>query len=159
MDVAQVLDVLLHREERLTPRLKPGVCGAIPIKKKGNRSTEAAVEAGLMTARIRGWTKHPKDIPGCPDFYFPKARLAVFVDGCFWHLCPKCGRPPSSNLSYWGKKLDANRRRDNRTRRRLRASGHHVMRIWEHDAKGVSWLPRLERMLHKHLRRPPKKSN
>ena len=71
------------------------------VRSKGNRSTEGKVEAALKSARIKGWKKHPKDVPGCPDFYFPKSRLAVFVDGCFWHACPKCGRLPSSNAEYW----------------------------------------------------------
>jgi DNA mismatch endonuclease (patch repair protein) len=120
------------------------------VRSKGNRSTEIKVEAALKKARITGWRKHPKNIPGCPDFYFPKARLVIFVDGCFWHACPRCGRLPSSNAKYWTPKIDSNRRRDNRTRRDLRAQGFHVMRIWEHEVKNASWLLRVERMMEKH---------
>ena len=120
------------------------------VRSAGNRSTEGKVETALKEARIKGWRKHPKDIPGSPDFYFPKAKLAVFVDGCFWHACPQCGRLPSSNFEYWIPKIDSNRRRDNRIRRHLRALGFHVMRIWEHDLKRASWLGRLERMLTKY---------
>ena len=119
------------------------------VRSKGNRSTEEKVEAALRSARIKGWKKHTKDVPGCPDFYFPKSRLAVFVDGCFWHACPKCGRLPLSNAEYWTSKIDSNRRRDNRIRRQLRREGFHVMRIWEHELKGGSWLRRLERMVKK----------
>jgi DNA mismatch endonuclease, patch repair protein len=122
------------------------------VRSTGNRSTEGRVEVALKKARIRGWKKHPKDIAGCPDFYFPKARLVIFVDGCFWHACPKCGRLPSSNAKYWIPKLDANRRRDNRTRRQLQAQGFHVIRIWEHEVKDASWLVRVERMIDKHDR-------
>jgi DNA mismatch endonuclease (patch repair protein) len=117
------------------------------VRSTGNLSTEGKVEAALKKACIKGWKKHPKDIPGHPDFYFPKAKLVVFVDGCFWHACPRCGRLPSSNAEYWTPKIDSNRRRDNRTRRQLQARGFHVMRIWEHEVKCASWLQRLERMV------------
>jgi DNA mismatch endonuclease (patch repair protein) len=117
------------------------------VRSTGNRSTEGRVETALRAARIAGWKKHPKSIPGCPDFYFPKARLAVFVDGCYWHACPKCCRMPTSNVEYWNAKIDSNRRRDNRIRRQLRADGLHVMRIWEHEIKHKSWIRRLTRML------------
>src|SRR5689334_13112583 len=105
------------------------------VKSKGNRSTEIKVEALLRTAGIRGWKKHPARIDGSPDFYFPRAKLAVFVDGCFWHACPRCGRLPSNNAEYWTRKIDSNRRRDNRIRRRLRSHGVRVLRIWEHELK------------------------
>ena len=120
------------------------------VRSTGNRSTEGKVEDALKGARIRGWKKHPKGISGRPDFYFPNAKLAVFVDGCFWHACPRCGRLPSSNTEYWTLKIDSNRRRDNRIRGQLRRQGFHVMRIWEHELKGRSWLGRLERMVKKH---------
>jgi DNA mismatch endonuclease (patch repair protein) len=117
------------------------------VRSTGNRSTEGRVEAGLVDAGIAGWEKHPKSIPGCPDFYFPRAQLAVFVDGCYWHACPKCCRMPASNAEYWNEKIDSNRRRDNRVRRKLRNEGLRVMRIWEHEIKGTSWLKRLSTML------------
>lgn len=117
------------------------------VKSKGNRSTEGKVEATLRETRIRGWIKHPDTVDGCPDFYFPRDKLAVFVDGCFWHACPRCGRLPSSNVKYWTGKIDSNRRRDNRVRRQLRARGVRVLRIWEHELKGSSWLRRLQRMI------------
>lgn len=123
------------------------------VRSTGNRSTEMKVAAALKQAGIRGWEKHPESIAGRPDFYFPKARLAVFVDGCFWHACPKCARRlPSSNAEYWNHKIDFNRRRDNRTRRQLRALGFHVVRIWEHDLRRKAWLWRLARVVEKYGR-------
>ena len=119
------------------------------IRSTGNRSTEGKVEDTLKKAGIRGWKKHPKSVPGCPDFYFSKVKLAVFVDGCFWHACPRCGRLPSSKVEYWTPKIDSNRRRDNRIRRQLRARGFHVIRFWEHDLKRKSWFGRLGRMVEK----------
>jgi DNA mismatch endonuclease (patch repair protein) len=117
------------------------------VRHRGNRSTEGRVEAELIERGIMGWVKHPKDIPGKPDFYFPEHRLAVFVDGCFWHACPTCGRLPKSRVEFWGKKIDDNRRRDNRTRRALRRGEYHVMRIWEHELRQLRWLARLRGML------------
>jgi DNA mismatch endonuclease (patch repair protein) len=117
------------------------------VRSIGNRSTEQRVEAALRDALIAGWRKHPKSVLGCPDFYFPKAKLAVFVDGCYWHACPKCCRTPSSNVDFWHAKLDSNRRRDNRVRRKLRSQGFRVVSIWEHAIKQGLWLNRIRRML------------
>jgi DNA mismatch endonuclease (patch repair protein) len=135
--------------DTLSPKERSARMGR--VRSAGNRSTEKKVEAALKGAGITGWKKHPKAIAGCPDFYFPKARLAVFVDGCFWHACPKCRRRlPSNNADYWIPKIDSNRRRDNLIRRQLRKQGFHVMRIWEHDLREKSWLLRLARAVHKH---------
>jgi DNA mismatch endonuclease (patch repair protein) len=132
----------ISREERSVLMAK--------VRSTDNRSTERKVEAALKLAGIRGWTKHSTNVPGRPDFYFAKARLAVFVDGCFWHACPKCRRHlPSSNANYWVQKIDSNRRRDNRIRRQLRKLGFHVVRIWEHDLRRAAWLRRLARTVEK----------
>jgi DNA mismatch endonuclease (patch repair protein) len=107
------------------------------VRSKGNRSTEAAVIALFRGASITGWRRHPKGLLGNPDFFFPGARIIVFVDGCFWHACPVCKRnSPQTRADFWQQKIDGNRRRDNRTRRKLRQQGYSVFRIWEHDLKG-----------------------
>lgn len=118
------------------------------VKSTGNRSTEAVVEAALIEAGIEGWEKQPP-LLGKPDFYFPAHRLVVFVDGCYWHGCPKHVRMPASNVAYWNSKIDRNCRRDNRYRRKLRQQGYHVMRVWEHDLKRDTWLKRLKSMLRR----------
>jgi DNA mismatch endonuclease (patch repair protein) len=118
------------------------------VKSAGNRSTELRVEQALTAAGIGGWEKHPH-LPGKPDFYFPAERLVVFVDGCYWHGCPKHVRYPAARADYWRAKIDRNRRRDNRNRRALRAGGYHVMRVWEHDLKRDTWLKRLAAMLRR----------
>lgn len=69
-----------------------------------------------------------------PDIVFARARVAVFIDGCFWHCCPVHGNMPTRNQAYWGPKLAANVERDRRADAALRADGWHVERIWEHDA-------------------------
>ncbi len=120
------------------------------VRGAGNKSTEGRVEAALIAAGVEGWEKHPKEVLGKPDFYFPRQRLAVFVDGCFWHGCPVCARrTPTARAEFWRGKIDENRRRDNRQRRRLRQQGYHVMRVWEHELKGISWLGRLRTMIAK----------
>jgi DNA mismatch endonuclease (patch repair protein) len=118
------------------------------VRSRGNRSTEMAVESALLAFDIRGWVKHPDGIPGRPDFYFPRLQLAVFVDGCFWHACPKCARnAPRSRRQFWANKLDENRRRDRRVRSQLRREGVRTMRIWEHSAATSKWVLRLMRMI------------
>ena len=118
------------------------------VRGQGNRSTELVVERLFSTHGIKGWIKHPKDIPGRPDFFFLEFRLAVFVDGCFWHACPKCGRRiPINRREFWSEKIDRNRRRDERVRRQLRSEGYHVLRIWEHSVQSGSWMSRLQRMI------------
>jgi DNA mismatch endonuclease (patch repair protein) len=117
------------------------------VRGTGNRSTEGRVEAVLLERGLRGWTKHPKDVLGRPDFFFAQQRVALFADGCFWHACPRCGRLPKSRIDFWAKKIDQNRRRDNRVQRALRRQGFHVMHVWEHEIRAERWVRRLERML------------
>ncbi len=103
------------------------------VKGKGNKTTERSLRLALVRAGIRGWTMHPPDISGKPDFYFAVNRLAVFVDGCFWHGCGKCGHIPKTNSQFWRAKIERNRQRDIATSRRLKAIGIRVQRVWEHD--------------------------
>jgi DNA mismatch endonuclease (patch repair protein) len=70
------------------------------IRSRGNKGTELTLVAILRAAHVTGWRRH-QPLPGRPDFVFRRARLAVFVDGCFWHGCPKHGRKPASNRGYW----------------------------------------------------------
>ncbi len=108
------------------------------IRKRGNRSTELAFRLDLVRAGLKGWEMHARHVPGCPDFLFPRKRVAVFVDGCFWHGCPKCFRLPVGNRDYWSEKITSNRRRDRRNTRILKANGWRVVRIWEHVLKSDS---------------------
>jgi DNA mismatch endonuclease, patch repair protein len=119
------------------------------IRSRGNASTELAVAAELRRHRLSGWRRH-MPLPGRPDFYFPTQRLAIFVHGCYWHGCSRCGagRLPTTNREYWREKILTNRRRDERVRRRLRRAGIGTMVIWEHEVRrGTSWLGRLGRRL------------
>jgi DNA mismatch endonuclease, patch repair protein len=96
----------------------------------GNKSTEMRLIAVFRLYGITGWRRHVR-LHGKPDFVFPRERVAVFVDGCFWHGCPRHASMPTSRASWWATKLAANRTRDRIVTRTLRATGWRVLRIWE----------------------------
>lgn len=117
------------------------------IRSKKNATTELRLIRLLKIARITGWRRNHK-LFGSPDFVFREKRIALFVDGCFWHGCPKCYRRPLSNLKYWDMKVAKNRRRDQGVRRALRKAGWRVLRIWEHEfAKPSSVVRRISRLV------------
>ena len=101
------------------------------VRSHGNLSTELRMIAIFRLHGITGWRRHQK-LPGKPDFIFRKARVAVFIDGCFWHSCPKHVRAPPSNVEYWTAKLARNLSRDRKVNSTLRRAGWRVVRVWEH---------------------------
>ena len=109
------------------------------VRPKGNRSTELRLAKALRRHGLKGWRRHQKiylgDHTTRPDFIFPLKRVAIFVDGCFFHCCPLHGTKPASRRAYWLPKLAANRRRDRRISVRLRRNGWKVIRIWEHSLR------------------------
>jgi DNA mismatch endonuclease, patch repair protein len=72
---------------------------------------------------------------GRPDVVFARARVAIFLDGCFWHGCKRCRSIPSTNRVFWLNKIRKNRKRDKKVRRMLRAMGWKVMAVWEHELR------------------------
>jgi DNA mismatch endonuclease, patch repair protein len=107
---------------------------------RGNRRADTAPELRLRSALHRRGYRFRKDFPlpgaGRPvrvDIVFPRKRLAVFVDGCFWHGCPQHCRVPAANADYWEPKLRGNSERDRRTDHALADRGWRVLRIWEHE--------------------------
>lgn len=138
------------------------------IKGRGNRDTELAFMAILKSQRITGWRRHlainlsplrkvpcaeagrrqGKGLKVHPDFVFPAKRLAVFIDGCFWHGCPKHATQPTSNKVFWQLKLSSNKERDRFVTRRLKKLGWGVLRIWEHELRHPNSVQRrLQRRL------------
>jgi DNA mismatch endonuclease (patch repair protein) len=99
------------------------------IRGRGNRSTERRMAAMLRAKGISGWRMHRKDVPGIPDFFFEDLGIALFIDGCFWHACPKCSTMPSQNRDFWSQKLTKNVARDKRVRRLLNRTGIKVIRL------------------------------
>lgn len=104
------------------------------IKSKANKDTELCLMAILRANQIRGWRRNFK-LLGKPDFAFPKYRVAVFVDGCFWHGCHIHGHRPQTNSDFWVAKLVRNKARDRHVTVQLRKQGWCVVRIWEHNLK------------------------
>ena len=104
------------------------------IRSRGNNTTERALIELMRKANISGWRRNSK-LFGRPDFVFLSVRLVIFVDGCYWHGCPKCGLIAKSNSDYWEVKIAGNARRDRTNTRILRDAGWKVVRIWEHDLK------------------------
>jgi DNA mismatch endonuclease, patch repair protein len=104
------------------------------IRSRGNRSTELRLLAVFRENGITGWRRGQK-LTGSPDFVFRRERVCVFVDGCFWHACPKCYRLPASNRAFWEAKAERNRARDRAVTRELKRRGWRVLRIWEHELK------------------------
>jgi DNA mismatch endonuclease (patch repair protein) len=107
------------------------------IRGRGNKDTELLLMKLFRAQRIIGWRRHTA-LPGKPDFTFTKERLVIFVDGCFWHQCPKHSNLPANNADFWVKKLTGNRTRDRRVTRALRKKGWRVVRIWEHELQNPS---------------------
>ena len=77
----------------------------------------------------------PKGIPERPDFANKSKKIALFIDGCFWHKCPRCYKPPKSNRKYWKAKVERNTKRDKHVNRKLKRQGWTVIRFWEHQVK------------------------
>lgn len=101
------------------------------VRSTGNLTTEKRLVSLLRTEGLTGWRRH-QPLPGCPDFVWHKTKVAVFVDGCFWHG-HDCGRniTPRINANAWRDKIERNQARDHRTTRALRQHGWTVIRIWE----------------------------
>jgi DNA mismatch endonuclease (patch repair protein) len=128
------------------------------ISSTGNRTTELRLAKILRASSITGWRRR-QSLIGKPDFLFRRERLAVFVDGCFWHGCPWHCRMPKSRQSYWSPKIARNKARDKAIRVVLAASGWRVYRIWEHSLeKPSSIVARLMYQLRKNTTRPNKRT-
>lgn len=113
------------------------------IRSRYNKTTEYALVKIFRKVGIIGWRRHPKSVYGKPDFIFSTQKIAVFVDGCFWHGCRKIKKLPKRNSGFWKKKILSNIVRDKAVNRKLRQEGWKVIRIWEHDLKKESKIIKL----------------
>ncbi len=116
------------------------------IRSRGNKDTEVALAKLFRRNKITGWRRNQK-IFGKPDFVFPKLKLAVFVDGCFWHGCPKHGTQPKGNRTFWKNKFVRNIARDRLVNRTLRSANWRVLRIWQHELSRRNESRLLRRLL------------
>jgi DNA mismatch endonuclease (patch repair protein) len=108
------------------------VSGQLSRMPRHSTQPELALRRALHAAGVR-FTVNRKDLPGRPDLVLSRARLAVFVDGCFWHSCPEHGVMPKNNGEWWRAKLAGNVERDRRKDRELEELGWTVLHFWEHQ--------------------------
>ncbi len=124
------------------------------VRSIGNKTTEKRLASLLRRAGIYGWRRH-RPLPGRPDFVWPRTRLAVFVDGCFWHG-HNCGKKltPAHNAREWRQKIRKNRERDTSVARELRRRGWSVIRIWECTLakRGEACVGRIQRRIARRRR-------
>ena len=102
------------------------------IRGSGNKDTELRMMALLRAHGFTGWRRGVV-LTGKPDFVFRRERVALFVDGCFWHSCPKHATQPKTRAAWWAAKLARNKARDRAVTRALRQEGWKVLRVWECD--------------------------
>lgn len=112
---------------------------SIAVSRQMSRMPRASTGPEMKVRRLlhqRGmrFRVHVRGLPGTPDIVFSRARLAIFIDGCFWHACPEHGVMPKSNAEWWAQKLEANRERDCRKDLQLVALGWQPVHFWEHEA-------------------------
>jgi DNA mismatch endonuclease (patch repair protein) len=124
---------------RELPPAPPPTSPAVRAVMQGNRAVDTRPELALRSELHRRGYRFRKAAAPTPrlrcraDVLFVRARVAVFVDGCFWHRCPKHGTRPRTHSDYWEAKLDRNVARDRRNDEALTASGWVVVRVWEHE--------------------------
>lgn len=96
---------------------------------------ETKFRRALWAAGARGY-RRGDSLPGRPDVVFPAVRLAVFVNGCYWHRCPACSlRPVKANADFWQSKFETNVARDERVQASLAEAGWRVLVVWEHEIR------------------------
>jgi len=116
--------------DTLTPKKRSEIMSK--VRSRNNKGTELALLHILRSNKISGWRRH-QSLHGKPDFIFQEHRLAIFVDGCFWHGCPRCYRRPASHQKYWDNKVKTNILRDIKNTKELKKAGWRVLRFWEHE--------------------------
>lgn len=112
---------------------------------RGNRKRDTVPELKIRQLLHRRGLRYRVNLPITagtvrvrPDLVFTRLKVAVFVDGCYWHGCPRHGTRPRVNTAYWGPKIDRNRARDKRVTAALKTAGWLVIRIWEHEAPAAA---------------------
>jgi len=99
-----------------------------------NTRPEVKLRKLLWSEGVRGYRIH-YNLPGKPDIVFTKKKIAIFMDGCFWHKCPVCFQEPETRKEFWMKKIQSNIDRDKKVDKQLKDDGWTVIRIWEHEIK------------------------
>lgn len=114
------------------------------VRGRGNLATEQKLIHLFREYSITGWRRN-YPLFGKPDFVFPKEKIAVFVDGEFWHGHPTRGQIPKTNREFWIEKIAKNKKRDRLVNRTLKEKGWIVVRIWQHQLKTLQWLRKIKK--------------
>ena len=121
----------MAKTDQLIPASKT-VSGQMRRMPTKNSNPELRIRKALHARGLR-YQLHRKDLPGKPDISFGPAKLAVFVDGCYWHNCPEHGTIPKNNREWWIEKFEQNRYRDRRKDQELEKLGWLPIHVWEHE--------------------------
>jgi DNA mismatch endonuclease (patch repair protein) len=140
--------------DKVSPKKRSEVMSS--VKSKGTKLerffAEKLKERGLDYCR-----RNVKELAGKPDFVFEDAKIAIFIDSCFWHGCRQHLRMPASNRDYWIAKIARNRKKDRQVARLLKDDGWLVLRIWEHSLKNPKslkwWLTRIKNLVDENTRK------
>ena len=136
--------------DNLTPEDRKKTMRA--VKGKGTK-LEQRFFSTLAGMRISGWKKNVSEIIGKPDVVFPNQKIAIFIDGCFWHGCPICQRKlPKTNRKYWKQKIKRNISQAKSVNKELLQNDWKVFRIWEHEMKDPRAMIKIKQSLIEALR-------
>lgn len=122
--------------DRQTPRASsPATLRRMRKTRQRDTASELALRSALHRRGLRFYVDRSPIMGtrGRADVVFPRARVAVYVDGCFWHSCPEHGTSPKANAEWWREKLERNQQRDRNTDQNLREAGWTALRVWEHE--------------------------
>lgn len=120
-------------------------------------SLERRFFSTLAGMHLKGWKKNAAELIGKPDVIFEKERLTIFIDGCFWHGCPRCCKKlPQTNRLYWSRKINRNVAFAKSANRRLREDGWLVIRIWEHEIRNPRSMKKIKIKIKQALNQEPK---
>ena len=124
------------RDSRSPKPLNDSVSKVMSANKAKNTKPELLLRKALWKDGHRGYRINWKKVPGRPDIVFPSKKLAIFVNGCYWHRCPKCDLSlPKTNTKFWKDKFDKNIKRDRKKTNELLSLGWNVLVFWECDIK------------------------
>ena len=130
-----IVSPLVHRSPSMTDVLTEEQRRFNMSRIRGKDTTpELKIRRMLYARGIRGYRVH-YNLPGRPDIAFTKYRIAIFIDGCYWHKCPECFIEPKTRREFWTTKINRNVERDQEINRLLEAEGWLVIRFWEHQVR------------------------
>ena len=124
------------RDKRSPRPLKESTSKVMSANKAKNTKPELLMRKALWHEGIKGYRLNWEKVPGKPDIAFPSKKIAIFINGCYWHRCPKCELPlPKTNTKFWKEKFDKNVERDRKKNDELLSLNWNVLVLWECDIK------------------------